>query len=132
MKGIYNRSATVLAVFILVNGLAFAFKGFLQGHGVDIGLLLVANLILFLLGLAGFFILMRGLRSSNTQAFLRSVYASLLLKLFVIIIALSLYLFINKGKINRPALFTSLALYIVYMVIEIRQLMKITSKKTDA
>ncbi len=128
----YNKSAAVLAVFILVNGLVFIFKGFLQRHGFDIGLLLVANLVLFVLGLAGFYILMQGLRSSNTQAFLRSVYASLLLKLFVIIIVLSLYLFVHKGKINRPALFTSLGLYVVYMIIEIRQLMKLTGKKPDA
>jgi hypothetical protein len=131
MKEIYNKSVPVIVLFILVNSLAFIFKTFLQDHGFGIKFLLAANLLLFCLSQLAFFIQMRGLKSININAFIRSVYASLLIKIFIVIIALAIYLFMIKGKINRPSLFTSMALYILYTFIEVRQLMKISRRKTN-
>ena len=131
MKEIYNKSVPVIVLFILVNSLAFIFKTFLHDHGFGIKFLLAANLLLFCLSQLAFFIQMRGLKSVNINAFIRSVYASLLIKIFIVIIALAIYLFITKGKINRPSLFTSMALYILYTFIEVRQLMKISRRKTN-
>jgi hypothetical protein len=131
MKEIYNKSAPVIVLFILINALAFIFKTFLHDHGFGIKFLLAANLLLFCLSQLAFFIQMRGLKSVNINAFIRSVYASLLIKIFIVIIALAIYLFITKGKINRPSLFTSMALYILYTFIEVRQLMKISRRKTN-
>ena len=131
MKEIYNKSVPVIVLFILVNSLAFIFKTFLHDHGFGIKFLLAANLLLFCLSKLAFFIQMRGLKSININAFIRSVYASLLIKIFIVIIALAIYLFITKGKINRPSLFTSMALYILYTFIEVRQLMKISRRKTN-
>jgi hypothetical protein len=131
MKEIYNKSVPVIVLFILVNSLAFIFKTFLHDHGFGIKFLLTANLLLFCLSQLAFFIQMRGLKSVNINAFIRSVYASLLIKIFIVIIALAVYLFITKGKINRPSLFTSMALYILYTFIEVRQLMKISRRKTN-
>jgi hypothetical protein len=131
MKEIYNKSVPVIVLFILVNSLAFIFKTFLHDHGFGIKFLLAANLLLFCLSQLAFFIQMRGLKSVNINAFIRSVYASLLIKIFIVIIALAIYLFMIKGKINRPSLFTSMALYILYTFIEVRQLMKISRRKTN-
>ena len=132
MKQIYSKSIPVIVLFILINALAFIFKNFLHSYGFGIKFLLMANLLLFCLSLSGFFIQMRGLKSVNINAFIRSVYASLLLKIFVVIIALGIYLFITKGKVNKPSLFTAMALYILYAAIEVKQLMKISRKKTNA
>jgi hypothetical protein len=131
MKEIYNKSVPVVVLFILINPLAFIFKTFLHDNGFGIKFLLTANLLLFCLSLVAFFIQMRGLKSVNINAFVRSVYASLLVKICIVIIALAVYLFITKGKINRPSLFTSMALYILYTFIEVRQLMKISRRKTN-
>lgn len=132
MRDLYNKSVTVIVLFILINAGAFAFKDFLHEHGFGIRLLLAANILLFLLTMAGFFIQMRAIKSSNINAFIRGVYVNLLLKIFIVIIALGIYLFITKGKVNKPSLFTAMGLYILYSTIEVRQLMKISRKKTDA
>jgi len=131
MKEIYNKSVSVIVLFILVNAFAFLFKNFLHNHGFGIRLLLTANLLLFVLTMTGFFIQMRALKSSNINAFIRGVYLNLLVKIFIVIIALGLYLFITKGKVNKPSLFTAMGLYILYSYIEVRQLMKISRKKAD-
>lgn len=131
MSNIYKKAVPVVVLFVLINVLAYLLKDFLHGHGFGIKFLLIANLLLFCLSLLCFFIQMKGLRSVNNNAFIRSVYASLLIKIFIVIIALAAYLFITKGKLNKPALFTSMALYILYTFIEVRQLMKISRSKTN-
>ena len=132
MKEIYNKSFAVIVLFILINACAFVFKTFLHDYGFGIKFLLAANLLLFCLSMLAFIMQVKGLQSVNTNVFIRSVYASLLVKIFVVIIALALYLFITKGKINKPSVFTAMGLYILYTFIEVKQLMKISRRKTNA
>ena len=132
MKEIYNKSVGVIILFILINAGAFIFKTFLHDHGFGIKFLLAANLLLFCLSMLAFVMQVKGLQSVNTNVFIRSVYASLLVKIFIVIIALAVYLFLTKGKINKPSVFTSMGLYILYTFIEVKQLMKISRRKTNA
>ena len=121
----------VVVVFIVINAFTFALMPFLKSSGFDISLLLVGNLLLFLLTAGGLFFQMRGLGSSNPNAFMRSIYASLILKIFVVLIAVLLYAFMNREHINKQSLFTCMGLYFVYTAIEVKQLMKIARNKTD-
>ncbi len=132
MKEIYNKSVPVIVLFILVNAAILIFKLPLVTMGFEISFLLIANLLLFCLSLAGFFIQMRGLKSSNTHAFIRGIYASLLLKIFIVVIVLGIYLFISGGNVNKPSLLTAMALYILYTFIEVKQLLKISRRKPHA
>lgn len=132
MKETVRNFVPVIALFVFINILVFIFKNFLQLHDFDIEFLLAANLILFLLCFFGFFLQMKALKSSSMNAFIRGVYSSLLLKIFIVIFALGLYLFIVRGKVNKPALFTSMGLYILYTGLEVAQLMKISRKKPNA
>jgi Kef-type K+ transport system membrane component KefB len=61
----------------------------------------------------------------------RGLYASLMLKMFVIIGGLFIYIYGFRGSVNVPALFVAMVLYLVYTSIEVKQLMKIARKKTD-
>jgi len=132
MKEIYNKSVPVIVLFVLVNAAILIFKQRLAAMGFEIRFLLVANLLLFCLSLAGFFIQMKGLKSSNTNAFIRGIYTSLLLKIFIVVIVLGIYLFISDGNVNKPSLLTAMALYILYTFIEVKQLMKISRKTPNA
>jgi hypothetical protein len=132
MKPSYRNSIPVLTVFITVNVLAMVLGSWLYKEGFSLSFLLITNLILFLLGLAGFFIQLKALRSDNFNAFLRGIYSSLILKIFVVIISLAIYLVITHGKVNKPSLFTSLGLYIVYTLLEVRQLLKTARTKNNA
>jgi Ca2+/Na+ antiporter len=122
----------VAGLYILINVIVFIFKSGLQSYGFDTRFLLIANTILFFISLSGFLIQAKGLKSTNTNAFIRSVYVSFILKLFIVLIVVFAYVFLTKGKINKPSLFTSMGLYIVYTSIEVIQLMKIARRKPDA
>jgi len=127
-----NKYSAVIILFVCISAVILILKSFLQLHGFDTRFLLVANLLLFLITIFGFLIQMRGLKSANTNVFIRGVYSSFLLKLFVIMIAVVIYLFIMKSRLNKPSLFTSMGIYILYAVVEVFQLMKIARGKINA
>ena len=122
----------VIALFVLINILVFIFTKNLTAAGFNIAFLLVANLVLFILSFFGFFIQSKGVRSTNINAFIRGVYSSLLLKMFVIVAAILIYILIMGGEVNKPSLYTAMGIYLIYTSIEVIQLMKLARKKPDA
>ncbi len=127
-----KKYSPVIGLFVFINVMVFILKSVLVLGGFEIRFLLIANAILFVVSISGFFIQMKGLKSTNINAFIRSVYASLLLKMFILMIVVFAYVFLTKGKINKPSLFTSMGLYLLYTSIEVIQLMKIARRKPNA
>ncbi len=119
----------LIILFVLINLVIYFLQGWLHSKGVDSNFLMVANLLLFAITLSGFALQQKGLASPNPNAFVRSVYGSMIIKIFICLIAVTIYAVLNKEKINKPALFISMGLYIVYTVIEVRTLMKGVRKK---
>ncbi|MEO6681533.1 MAG: hypothetical protein ABIN48_01795 [Ginsengibacter sp.] len=117
----------VLVVFLLV----VIFKTFLVNKGVNTDFVLGANFVLFTLSIAGLFIQGKGAKSTNLSGFLTGIYTSLLMKMFLIVGAVIVYLTMLGGEVNKPALFIGMALYFVFTAIEVKQIMKIVRKKTD-
>ena len=122
----------VIFVFIVLNGLIIVFKTFLEKNGFDRDFLIIANPFFFILSLAGFFLQRKGLQSDNTNVFIRGVYSAIIMKLFVCIIAVTIYAFIKTRSINRPAIFFSMGLYVIYTSIEVAALMKVAKGKSNA
>ncbi|HEY5463910.1 MAG TPA: hypothetical protein VIJ95_11690 [Hanamia sp.] len=127
-----KKFAPVIILFIITSILILIFKRNLISYGFDVGFLASANIILFLLSCFGFFIQIKGTKSPNVHAFIRGLYLTLLMKMFVIIGAIFIYIFVMGSNVNKPALFMAMVLYVIYTSIEVVQLMKIARKKTDA
>ena len=115
----------IVFFFIILNAFFLTGKNFLEEHGFDQSVLIVGNLIVFLATVFSFLFANRGLKSTNPQAFVRSVYLSIMVKLFVCIIGALIYIFMFRNNLNKPALFTSMGLYLVYTLIEVSVLTKL-------
>lgn len=129
---VLKKFTPLILLFVVINILILIFAGSLIASGFNLGFLLGANVVLFVLSCLGFIIQTKGVRSTNIHAFIRGVYSSLLLKMFVIVAAIVIYILVMGGKANKASLFTSMAIYLVYTSIEVIQLMKIARNKTDA
>jgi len=129
-----NRSPLLplIILFILLNALFLTGKNFLERSGFDQSVLIIGNLILFAATLVSFVFARQGLRSENPQAFVRSVYMSIMIKLFICVIAAVIYIFLFRKNLNRPALFTCMGLYLVYTFIEVSVLTKTLKEKRHA
>ena len=122
----------IIILFILLTGLILVFRGLLERNGFNINFLLISNTILFLLSFIGFVIQGKAINSRDAQKFVRSVYASMMIKMFICMVAVLIYMVMNKENINKPALFTSMGIYVFYTIIEVSGLMKAARKNTNA
>ena len=122
----------VIGLFLLVNLILFIFGNSLKESGFNIGFLLAANVILFFITFLGFYVQTKGVRSTNVNAFVRGVYSSLLIKMFIIVVAIVIYILVMGGKTDKLSILTAMGIYIIYTAVEVVQLMKIARKKPDA
>ena len=122
----------VILVFIVLNGFFISGKNMLQRWNVDQDVVIIGNTLLFIITMFSYLLALRGLNHSNPHVFFRSVYVSVMLKLFVCIIAAFVYISIYKANLNKPALFTCMGLYLVYTFLEVSVLMKLLKQKKNA
>ena len=132
VKNRTNPLLPILTVFIILNVFFLTGKGLLERYGFNQAFLLVGNLILFLVTILSYYISVSSFKSNNPNVFVRSIYKTTMLKLFVIAIAAVIYIFTFRENLNKPSLITSMALYIVYTVIEVSVLTRILKGKKNA
>ena len=119
-------------VFIVLNGFFISGKNLLQRWGADQDVLIWGNLFLLLVTLLSYVLAKRGLTASNPHAFVRAVYSSILIKLFICLIAAFVYISIYKKDLNKPAFFTLMGLYLVYTFLEVSVLLKALKQQKNA
>ena len=119
----------VVIFFILLNEIFIAGKNFFDDKGFDRNVLIIGNLLLFIITILSLFMGKRGLNNPNPHAFVRSVYGSIMIKLFLCIIVALIYIAIYQKQLNKPALFTCMGLYLVYTFMEVSILMKMLKHK---
>ena len=122
----------VILLFIILNALFLTGRNTLERWNVDQKVLIAGNILLFVITLISFLLAQRGLKSSNTHVFIRAVVGSIMIKLFVSVIAAFIYISIFKKQINKPALFICMGLYLVYTFLEVSILTKQLKLKTNA
>ena len=119
----------ITLIFILLTALFIVFRQRLENWGVDANVLLIANVLLFVITLISFMLALRGLKNPNPNAFVRSVYGSMIIKLFAGMIAATIYISIYQKGLNKPALFGSMGLYLLYTFAEVTVLTKLLRQK---
>ncbi|MBA2330971.1 MAG: hypothetical protein M3413_11265 [Bacteroidota bacterium] len=128
-----NRKTLMpLAVlFIVLNGFFISGKNLLNKWGTDQDVLIIGNLFLMIITLFSYLIASRGLKSENTHAFVRAVYSSILIKLFITLIAAFVYISVYRKELNKPAFFTLMGLYLLYSFIEVKTLTRQLKEKKN-
>jgi hypothetical protein len=131
IKRRFKSITPVVIFFIALNGFFIAGKKMLAKWGVDQDVVIIGNLLLFLITLLSFVLGLRGLKKPNPHAFVRSVYTSMMLKLFLCVIAAFIYISMYRDNLNKPALFACMGLYLVYTFMEVSILMKLLKEKNQ-
>lgn len=132
MRSRFKSFVPVVIVFILLNSFFIAGRTWLQRWNADQDVLIIGNGLLFLLTLVSFLLALRGLDHTNPHVFVRSVYVSVMLKLFICMIAAFVYISMNKAGLNKPAFFTCMGLYLVYTFMEVGILTRLLKRNKNA
>lgn len=129
MNNRLKKFAPIAFIFVMLTGLFIIFRDKLEGWNVDVDVLLIGNVILFAITSISFLLGLRGLKNPNPHAFVRSVYGSMIIKLFAGMIAALAYIAIYQKDLNKPALFGCMGLYLLYTFTEVAALTKLLRQK---
>ncbi|MFL5788405.1 MAG: hypothetical protein ACJ748_10155 [Flavisolibacter sp.] len=120
----------VQLVFLAIGIFVITAKGLMAAWNIDIRVLTIGNLLLFFITSFSFNLAKKGINNTNPNVFFRYVYVSIMIKLFACVIAAFIYIFLNRGNLNKAALFICMGLYLVYTFLEVSALTKLLKQKT--
>lgn len=128
----FNKSILPLVIVFLITAvLIFIFRGLLESHGFNWQVISGANLFVYFVTAVSMHLLSKGMNAANTNAFLRNAYSAILIKLFACAGAAFIYILVSGKNLNKPALFTSMALYLVYTFVELSVIIKNSNAKKN-
>ena len=107
--------ASVISLFIVLAIVFYWLRTIAPQY--DFAVLMSGNVIMVVLSLVTFFLVTKQMHS-KPDAFVRGVYASSFLKLFVCMIAIVAYAMVKKPDIHKPSLFMLFGIYAVYSAVE--------------
>lgn len=113
----------LLFICALITFIIFFLRNQLLDWGFDVMVLFAGNLLMFFVTLVVSWFHKKGAIDTNPNAFVRSVYAGTMIKMFVVMIAVVVYGFLMK-PVNKPSIIVCLLLYVLYTVMEVRYAMK--------
>ena len=107
--------ATIAIIFIILSVVFYAVKLYAPAYSFSV--LMIANALIAILSLSSFFIVKRQM-AGRPQAFVRGVFGASYLKMFVCLVAMLTYIFLNSNRLHKPTVFVLLGIYAVYTIAE--------------
>jgi hypothetical protein len=124
-----KKTVPLFIVFILFTMLVFLSQPVLVKYGLDKNILLIANTLFLILGIVTFRIQQKAMQNSNPNVFIRSVMSVLMIKMFVCVIAVLVYVLSYRNSYSRTSIFAGVFLYFIYLMIEVNVLLKLNNQK---
>ncbi len=119
----------LVLLFIIINTFLLLMPAFFEKYGIDRDVLIITNTLLFLTNFAAFFLQKRALRNANPNVFVRSMMGSMMIKMVVLLGAFLVYVIMFGKTVNKPAIYISLFLYLLYLAVEVMIVMKLNKQK---
>lgn len=127
-----NVSCRYLLPMLILFGIILVFivvcKNFLSAYNFDRNILHIANGLFFLISIITFLFQKNALKKTNPHIFVRSVMASMMLKMFICVAAISVYAITAGNSLNKRSVFLALFLYLLYLAVEVISLLKINKQ----
>jgi hypothetical protein len=125
----FKSVSPLFFTFLILTVVCIGGSLFFAGKGINFAVVMGGNCLFFLVSLLVFRMQYNALYNSNPQVFIRSVMGGTMIKMFFCIVAIVGYYFISKPAFNKPAVYISMLIYIVYLVVEVRTIMKLNKTK---
>lgn len=123
---------STLILFVSINILCTLILVFYPIQSINFNLIFISNCLLFCLSTIILRIQQKGLNNKNPNAFIQSVMLGMLLKMFVCVIAVIIYVLISKNEFNKNGLLLSMFLYLIYLAVEVSAITKINKQRKNA
>lgn len=116
---------TFLVLTITIFAAAFLFNE----KSISYMMIMAFNCLFFFISFFVFRMQYRAMYNNNPGVFIRSVMGGMIIKVFACLIAIVAYYFISGPAFNKPAVYAAMVIYIIYLVVEVRVIMKLNKIK---
>lgn len=106
---------SIAVVFVVLTGIFLWLRTAYPAYNFTV--LMTGNVIMAVLSYISHYLVTKQI-NNKPDAFVRGVYASSFLKLFVCIISIVVYAMVNKPNVHKPSLFVLMGIYFVYSAVE--------------
>jgi len=113
------------AAFVLINSILLIWEQHFINVKIDPWVVFVANCLLLAISTLNLAMHIKSVNNKNPNVAIRSVMLATLLKLFILVGAALIYLFLAGKDRSTYAILVSMVLYIIYTVMEVRIASKI-------
>jgi hypothetical protein len=124
------RPALPLLICFIALTVAILLTGYvLKVAGVNYIVLMAANCLFFLVSLLVLRMQRKAMTNKNPNVFVRTVISGVMIKMFVCIAAVMAYVLLSGKYFNKPSVFISMVIYLVYLGVEVSVVMKLNKNK---
>ena len=127
-----NQRSTVfplVIIFALLTVVLVVAWFLLKEPKVDIAVLLIANCLFFASSMLVFRMQIRAMQNNNPNVFIRSVMGGMMLKMAICLIAVMGYVLGSGKNFNKPSVYISMLIYMLFLVVEVGLVMKLNKRK---
>ncbi len=114
----------LIVIFCGINGLGIAYSQTLEGLGIEHVAGMLGNVVLAVVTALSYHFSMKGIKGNSQHTFVRQVYLSTFVKLFICAIGILVYAFLFRSSLSIGTLILFFLLYILYTILETWSLMK--------
>lgn len=122
----------LLMVFLLLTAGLFGSRSLLTKWNISTDVLLIGNLILFTATAVSFYFFYRSFSDNRAQGFLRMIYAGMFIKMMLCLVSSFLYIMVAGKEVNKGGIIGCMAFYLLYTILEVVILMKVSKQKKNA
>jgi hypothetical protein len=122
----------LVGIFILVNLLGSNLNLEFSTWKIDAKVLFWGNLILFLASAVSYYFYQKSISNTQPYGFLNNIYAGILVKMMLCLVAAFIYIKMAGKSVNKPAIFACMLLYLVYTTVELLILVKLSKQQKNA
>ena len=119
----------LLLVFLFLTTLIYTSKNFLTNHHIDGRLLHVGNIFFLVLALISMNVQLKGMQHKNPNVFVRSIMGSMMIKMFLTVIAVFIYVTSAGNTFNKRGVLIALFFYLIYLAVEVMTILKLNKNK---
>ncbi len=116
---------TFLILFISINTSIH----FLESNRIDSSLLNTANYFLLFIGIVSLLLQTKAIHHKNPNVFVRSIMGGMMIKMFLTVIAVMIYVYASGTSFNKRGIFIALLFYLIYLGAEVYTLIKLNNNK---
>ncbi len=120
-----------LLLFVTISLIFMVAATFWENIGVDHWVVLISNLLLYIISAITVWMHLQAINNPNPNVFTRSVMGGTVLKLFVLGVAVMIYLVIAGSKKNVYSIFIGMFLYMIYTAFDVKAALQLNKNQKN-